>query len=38
MILTNTGDDIYELASAPRLLRPDFVYRELQGRHARHRR
>lgn len=31
MILTNTGDDIYELAQRAAALRPDFVYRELQG-------
>ena len=31
MILTNTGDDIYELAKRAAALRPDFVYRELQG-------
>ena len=31
MILTNTGDDIYELAKRAAALRPDFTYRELQG-------
>lgn len=31
LILTNTGDDIYELAQRARALRPDFEYVELQG-------
>jgi pimeloyl-ACP methyl ester carboxylesterase len=31
LILTNTGDDIYELAQRAAALRPDFVYREMQG-------
>ncbi len=31
LILTNTGDDIYELAQRARQLRPDFAYTELQG-------
>lgn len=31
MILTNTGDDIYELARRAAALRPDFAYRELAG-------
>jgi pimeloyl-ACP methyl ester carboxylesterase len=31
MILTNTGDDIYELAKRAAKLRPDFFYRELPG-------
>lgn len=31
MILTNTGDDIYELAQRAAKLRPDFTYRELAG-------
>ena len=31
MILTNTGDDIYELAQRARTLRPDFTYVEMQG-------
>ena len=31
LILTNTGDDIYELARRAAALRPDFVYREMQG-------
>ena len=31
LILSNTGDDIYELAQRARKLRPDFEYVELQG-------
>jgi pimeloyl-ACP methyl ester carboxylesterase len=31
LILTNTGDDIYELAKRAAKLRPDFDYRELAG-------
>lgn len=31
LILTNTGDDIYELAQRARTLRPDFAYFEIQG-------
>ncbi len=31
LILTNTGDDIYELAKRARALRPDFAYVEMQG-------
>lgn len=31
MILTNTGDDIYELAQRAAKIRPDFTYRELTG-------
>ena len=31
MILTNTGDEIYELAQYAHKLRPDFTYREIQG-------
>jgi len=31
LILTNTGDDIYEMAQRARVLRPDFAYQELQG-------
>lgn len=31
MVLTNTGDDIYEHAKRAAAMRPDFVYRELQG-------
>ncbi|KIQ95891.1 alpha/beta hydrolase fold [Lysobacter sp. A03] len=31
LILTNTGDDIYELALRARTLRPDFAYVEIQG-------
>jgi pimeloyl-ACP methyl ester carboxylesterase len=31
LILTNTGDDIYELAQRARALRPDFAYVELPG-------
>lgn len=31
LILTNTGDDIYELAKKARMLRPDFDYKELAG-------
>jgi len=31
LILTNTGDDIYELAQRARRIRPDFPYVELQG-------
>lgn len=31
LILTNTGDDIYELAQRARTLRPDFAYVEIQG-------
>jgi len=31
LILSNTGDDIYELAQRARTLRPDFYYVELQG-------
>ncbi|MCU0760642.1 MAG: alpha/beta hydrolase [Steroidobacteraceae bacterium] len=31
LILTNTGDDIYELARRAAQLRPDFGYRELEG-------
>ena len=31
MILTNTGDDIHELAKRAAAMRPDFEYREMQG-------
>jgi pimeloyl-ACP methyl ester carboxylesterase len=31
LILTNTGDDIYELAKRAASLRPDFDFRELEG-------
>ncbi len=31
LILTNTGDQIYEHAQRARALRPDFAYRELEG-------
>lgn len=31
MILTNTGDDIYDLAQRARKLRPELTYRELEG-------
>lgn len=31
MILTNTGDDIYDLARKAHGLRPEFTYRELRG-------
>jgi pimeloyl-ACP methyl ester carboxylesterase len=31
LILTNTGDSIYELAQRARRIRPDFDYAELQG-------
>ena len=31
LILTNTGDDIYELAQRARTLRPEFAYVEIQG-------
>ena len=31
LILTNTGDQIYEHAQRARALRPDFAYRALEG-------
>lgn len=31
LILTNTGDDIYDLSKRAATMRPDFAYRELEG-------
>lgn len=31
LILTNSGDDIYDLSQVARTARPDFAYRELEG-------
>ena len=31
MILTNTGDEIYELAKAAHAIRPEFAWRQIEG-------